>query len=113
MAASVQAGMIVDIDASPTISDGTAGGVEAGSITFPLCSELVDEWTLVSEEKICEALRLVIDTEHQLIEGAAAVAIAAGIEAGEAHPNQTIAVVSCGANISTSMLQVALSSASR
>jgi threonine dehydratase len=111
MAASVRAGEIIEIDALPTISDGTAGGIEPGSITFPLCSELVDDWVLVSEEQICEALRLVIDTEHQLIEGAAAVAVAAAIEAGKANPGQTIAVVSCGANISTSTLRVALDSA--
>jgi threonine dehydratase len=108
MAASVRAGTIVDIAALPTLSDGTAGGVEPDSITFPLCSELVDEWVLVTEEKISEALRLVIDTEHQLIEGAAAVAVAAGIEAGRARPDQTMVVVSCGANISTSTLRVAL-----
>jgi threonine dehydratase len=108
MAASVAAGEIVEIDALPTISDGTAGGVEPGTITFPLCTELVDEWILVEEDKIHEALRLVIDTEHQLVEGAAAVAIAAAIEAGRTRPDQTIAVVSCGANISTSTLRTAL-----
>jgi threonine dehydratase len=108
MAASVRAGKIVEIDALPTISDGTAGGIEPDAITFPLCTELVDEWVLVSEERICEALRLTIDTEHQLIEGAAATAVAAAIEIGRAQRNQTIAVVSCGANISTSTLRTAL-----
>lgn len=108
MAASVRAGRIVEIDALPTISDGTAGGIEPGSVTFPLCRELVDEWVLVSEQQIHEALRLTIDTEHQLIEGAAATAIAAAIEYGRAHPEQTIAAVSCGANISTSTLRIAL-----
>jgi threonine dehydratase len=111
MAASVHGGKLVEIDALPTISDGTAGGIEPDAITFPLCTELVDEWILVSEERICEALRLTIDTEHQLIEGAAATAVAAAIEAGQAPPNQTIAVVSCGANISTSTLRTALGSA--
>jgi threonine dehydratase len=111
MAASVHAGRIVEIDALPTISDGTAGGIEPEAITFPLCTELVDEWVLVSEDQICEALQLTIDTEHQLIEGAAATAIAAAIETGQARPNQTIAVVSCGANISTSTLRTALGSA--
>jgi threonine dehydratase len=112
MAASVRAGEIVEIDALPTISDGTAGGIEPGSITFPLCTELVDEWVLVSEEQIYEALRLTIDTEHQLIEGAAATALAAAIESGTSHPDQTIAVVSCGANISASTLRAALGSGS-
>jgi len=108
MAASVRAGTIVDVDARPTISDGTAGGVEPGAITLPLCTELVDEWVLVSEEQIYEALRMAIDTEHQLVEGAAATAIAAALETGRAHPGRTIAAVSCGANISTATLRRAL-----
>lgn len=110
MAASVRAGEIIEIKARPTISDGTAGGIEPGAITFPLCAELVDDWLLVSEEQIYEALRLTIDTEHQLIEGAAAAAIAAAIEFGRANPKQTLAAVSCGANISTSTLRIALGS---
>jgi threonine dehydratase len=111
MAASIRAGEVVEVEALPTISDGTAGGIEPGTITLPLCTELVDEWMLVGEEQIHQALRLTIDTEHQLIEGAAAAALAAGIEAGRARQGQTIAVVSCGANISTSALRVALDSA--
>lgn len=112
MAASVQAGSIVEVDALPTISDGTAGGIEPGAITFPLCTELVDDWELVSEHQIHQALQLTIDTEHQLIEGAAGAALAAAIAYGRSHPGQTIAVVSCGANISTSTLRTALGPAS-
>ncbi|MFT3873197.1 MAG: pyridoxal-phosphate dependent enzyme [Nocardioides sp.] len=108
MAASVKAERVVDVDAQPTISDGTAGGIESGAVTLPLCRELVDEWMLVTEGQIHEALQLVIDTEHQLVEGAAATAIAAALQAGPLRPGQTIAVVSCGANISTSTLRVAL-----
>lgn len=48
MAASVRAGAIINIETSPTLSDGTAGGIEPGSITYPLCRDLVDEWVLVS-----------------------------------------------------------------
>ena len=36
---SVKAGEILDLPSLPTLSDGTAGGVEAGSITFPLCRQ--------------------------------------------------------------------------
>jgi threonine dehydratase len=111
MAASVQAGKIVQIDALPTISDGTAGGVEAGSITLPLCTELVDEWVLIEEPEIHSALRFMIDTEHQLIEGAAAMAIAAGLKAGHNCGGQAIVIVSCGANISSTALAGALASA--
>lgn len=111
MAASVRAGLVTQVSAAPTISDGTAGGVEEGSITLPLCTELVDEWMLIDEPDICSALRFVIDTEHQLIEGSAALAVAAALRAGRAAPGQTIAVVSCGANISADVLARAITSA--
>jgi threonine dehydratase len=111
MAAAVEAGRIVEIDASPTFSDGTAGGVEPGSMTFPLCSELVDDWLLVSEAQLCSAVSLAIDVEHQLLEGAAGVALAAGLATAAERADQTIAVVCCGANISSSTLQQVLSRA--
>ncbi len=108
MAASVRAGKVVQVDALPTISDGTAGGVEEGSITLPLCTELVDEWVLVTEPEIHAALRLMIDTEHQLVEGAAAMAVAAGLKAARGSAGQTLVVVSCGANISSATLATAI-----
>jgi threonine dehydratase len=115
MAASVRAGEVVQVDALPTISDGTAGGVEEGSITLPLCTELVDEWALIQEPDIHAALRFMIDTEHQLVEGAAAMAIAAGLTAGltAGHNSrgQAIVIVSCGANISAATLAEAIASA--
>jgi threonine dehydratase len=111
MAASVRAGRVTQVSAGPSISDGTAGGVEEGSVTLPLCTELVDEWMLIDEPDICSALRFVIDTEHQLVEGSAALAIAAGLRAGRSLPGQTVAIVSCGANISADVLASALNSA--
>jgi threonine dehydratase len=109
MAASVKAGEVTQVDALPTISDGTAGGLEEGSITLPLCAELVDDWVLVTEREIHSALRLMIDTEHQLIEGAAALAIAAGLKTarGGSGGGATV-IVSCGANISSKALAEAL-----
>jgi threonine dehydratase len=111
MAASVRAGRVAEISARPTISDGTAGGVEEGSVTLPLCTELVDEWMLIEEPDIGSALRFVIDTEHQLVEGSAAMAISAGLRAGRAAPGERIVIVSCGANIAADLLARALASA--
>ena len=108
MAASVRAGEIVQIDADQTLSDGTAGSVEAGSITFQLCRELVDDWVLVDEDAIRDALRIVIDTEHQLIEGSAALAFAAARERRTSLAGKRVAVVSCGGNMSSATLAAAL-----
>ncbi|NUR98515.1 MAG: pyridoxal-phosphate dependent enzyme [Kribbellaceae bacterium] len=108
MAASVRAGEIVQVPAKQTLSDGTAGSVEPGSITFELCRELVDDWVLVGEDAIRDALRLVIDTEHQLIEGSAALAFAAARERRTELAGQRVAVVSCGGNMSSRTLVSAL-----
>jgi threonine dehydratase len=108
MAESVRAGAIVQVDAGETLSDGTAGSVEAGSITFDLCRELVDDWVLVSEDAISSALRTVIDTEHQLVEGSAAMAFAAARARRSELEGQRVAVVSCGGNISSATLVAAL-----
>jgi threonine dehydratase len=108
MAASVEAGKVVQVDAQDTLSDGTAGSVEPGSITFGLCRELVDEWVLVSEDAISAALRMVIDTEHQLVEGSAAMVFAAARARRAELEGARIAVVSCGGNISSSTLVAAL-----
>ena len=74
---SIRAGRLVDVPDEPTLSDGTAGNVEPGSITFPLCRDLIDELVLVSEAEIAAAMRDVMLADHMVIEGAAGVAVAA------------------------------------
>lgn len=108
MAASVAEGRIVAPPAEPTLSDGTAGSVTPGAVTFPLCQRLVDEWVLVSEDEISDALRFVIDEHHQLIEGAAAAAVAGAIRLGDSLSGARVAIVSCGANIGADTLARAL-----
>jgi len=104
MAASVQAGRIVELPALPTLSDGSAGGIEPDSITFALCRDLVDEYVLVSEEEIGAALRLALDPLHYQIEGAAAVALAGLVQRPDYLRGRRAAVILCGANISLATL---------
>jgi threonine dehydratase len=89
----------------PTLSDGTAGGIEAGAITFPLCRAVVDEWVEVTEEGIAAAMRVFIDSEQQPIEGAAGVAIAALLARREDVVDKNVAVIICGGNVSEEVLQ--------
>jgi threonine dehydratase len=108
MAKSVQAGRILTLESLPTLSDGTAGGVEQDAITFPLCQQLVDDYILVSEEEIRHAMRLCIQTHHMLIEGAAAVPLAALVQTPERFRDKTVVVVLCGANVSLETLKAIL-----
>jgi threonine dehydratase len=104
MIASIRAGRITAVEASPTLSDGTSGGLEQDAVTFPLCARGVDAWMTVTETEIAHAVRDTIDDVHQLVEGAAGVAIAAAGRYAVDHPNARIAVVSCGGNIGSATL---------
>jgi len=108
MIESVRAGKILDVPSSPTLSDGTAGGVEAGSITFDLCRDLVDEFVTVTEDEIAGALRECLDAHHMLIEGAAAVPLAAWTKIGSRFAGRHAVVVLCGANIDLDTLRSVL-----
>jgi threonine dehydratase len=108
MAKSIEAGHILDLPSEPTLSDGTAGGIEAGSMTFALCKQLVDEFVLVSEQQIAAAMRQYMAVEQHQIEGAAGVAIAALLSRRAAISGLKIAVIICGGNISKATLDSVL-----
>ena len=99
MAASVNAGRIVDVKTHDTLSDGTAGGIEKGAITLEPCRDLVDEWVLVSEAEIEDALVRIFDRQRLVIEGAAAVTVAGFIKMAPQLSGKTVALVICGGNI--------------
>jgi threonine dehydratase len=106
MALSQQAGEIVGLDEpKETLSDGSAGGLEPGAITFDLCRELVDDYLLVSEEEIAAAIRWMVDKHHKIVEGAAGVALGAFMNQPQRFAGQKVAIVICGANISTATLK--------
>ena len=104
MAHSVEAGEILELPSAPTLSDGTAGGIEPGAITFDLCKELVDDYVLIDEPEIAAAMRTFMDSQHQLIEGAAAVAIAAMLANAADLKGHKVVILVCGANISRESL---------
>ncbi|MBD2465837.1 threonine/serine dehydratase [Oscillatoria sp. FACHB-1407] len=105
MAESIKAGQLVQMESLPTLSDGTAGGIEPGAITFDLCRTLVDDFVLVTETEIQAAIRLLIENHHLLIEGAAGTAIAAFLQRKEQLRDKTVVIVICGANISLEVLK--------
>ena len=102
---SIEIGKLVgDLPSLPTISDGTAGGIEDGSITFEACQELVDGWVTVTEDEIKRNMLEFMDKHHMLIEGAAAVPIAAFLKTKEEYIGKNVVLVLCGANIGVESL---------
>jgi threonine dehydratase len=99
MLGALEAGAIVDIEERPTLSDATAGAVEQGAVTFPICQQVIDETATVTEGEIAAAMRLVAESDHWMVEGAAGVALAGLVKRAEAYRDKTVAVVLCGRNI--------------
>jgi threonine dehydratase len=108
MAESIKAGKIIEMETFPTLSDATAGGIEPGAITFDICKELVDDYILVSEQEIKDAIITLIKTQHLLVEGAAGVALAALLKNAKQFHGKNVVVVLSGANISLDTLKTLL-----
>ncbi len=108
MAESIKSGRIIDMETSPTLSDATAGGITPHAITFEICQQLVDDYILVSEEEIKQAIITIMKTQHLLIEGAAGVALASLLKKAESWRNKNVVVVLSGANISIDTLKKVL-----
>ena len=108
MAASVRAGRLLesgrDVPFEPTLADAVAGGVEEGAVTFALCGELVDAWVLLDEEDIAAAMRRVLGERFALVEGSAALPVAA---LSQLDPGLgSVGLVLSGAGISREGLRV-------
>ena len=102
---SLRAGKILDLPSQPTLSDGSAGGVEAGAITFDICRKVLDDPVKVNEDAIAQAMRDIFTHEHLLIEGAAGAAVAGFRERQKDYRGQNVVIILCGANLAPDTLK--------
>jgi threonine dehydratase len=99
---SMQAGGDCRVADRATLSDATAGNLEAGAITIDLCRKLVDDCVLVSEQDIADGVRDLALQNQMVVEGAAGVAVSGCRRYLELHPeyaHAVSAVVLCGGHI--------------
>ncbi|NOT75253.1 MAG: threonine/serine dehydratase [Cyclobacteriaceae bacterium] len=101
----IKAGEIIEVAEKPTLSDGTAGGIEKGTITFEICQRCIDTYVLVTEDEIAESMKLVLKHHHQIIEGSAGVAVASLIKMKDNYKNKNSAILICGGNVSEAVLK--------
>lgn len=98
----VAANKVVECPCLPTLSDGSAGDIENGSITLDYCANLVDAWAIVNEGDIASAIVGMFTQHRKVLEGAAAVAVA-GFQVDriwrDANSVHTAVIVACGGNI--------------
>jgi threonine dehydratase len=103
MAAAMEAGRPVTIDAATTIADGIAVR-RAGDLTVPMVERYVDEIVLVDEDEIASAILMLLEREKTLAEGAGAAALAALLQHRTSLQGAHTAVLVCGGNIDVTLL---------
>ncbi|MDE0054303.1 MAG: hydroxyectoine utilization dehydratase EutB [Gammaproteobacteria bacterium] len=102
MAASLTAGLPVDVTESESLADSLGGGIGLHNrYTFELVRDLVDDLVLVTEDEIYRAMRTLFLTERLVVEGAAAVGHAA-LLAGRITLDGPGAVIVTGNNVDMS-----------
>ena len=99
MKASIDAAELVAFAEKPTFADALAGGIEAGSITFSLCRQYVDDWIAVEEGAIVEAMAAIQDAHGRIVEGAGAVALAGMLTDRGRFAGRNVVCVVSGGNI--------------
>jgi threonine dehydratase len=105
MLVSIRAKKIVEIDEKKTLADGVAGGIEPGSITFPLCQEYVDGYLTVTERLIKNSIALLYKKHRKVVEGAGALSLAGLMKAKDAFRGKKVVLVVSGGNIAPDLFQ--------
>lgn len=99
MHASLAAGHPVEIEELPTLADSLGGGIGLDNrYTFSMTRDRCDHLHLLSEASIANAIRHAYREERLVLEGAAAVGIAALLD-GLIEPRGPIVVVVSGRNV--------------
>lgn len=83
---------VIELD---SLADGLAGKMEANSLTIPGVREMADDILLVSESSIEDAIQYAWERHHEIIEGSAAVALAA-VMTGKIFGSPTVIIISGG-----------------
>ncbi|MHA1966435.1 MAG: threonine/serine dehydratase [Candidatus Hodarchaeales archaeon] len=102
---SIKAGKIIKMESKQTLSDGTAGGIEPNAITFHLCQRLVNQYFTINEDEIANAIRLILEQHHMIIEGAAGLTVAGFLKNKDHFKGKNVVLILCGANIGIDQLK--------
>jgi threonine dehydratase len=101
----LQAGKPMLVEEQATLADSLGGGIGVDNqYTFKMVRELVDDFVLVSEVEIAEAIRHAYWQERQIIEGSGAVGIAALLSGRVVAEGPTVVLLS-GGNIDMALHQ--------
>ena len=100
MKASLDAGRPVQVEEMASLADSLGGGIGLdNAVTFRMCRDLLDDVLLLSEAEIAAGMRHAHAEEREVIEGAAAVGIAALLSGRLGKQDGPVAVILSGRNV--------------
>jgi threonine dehydratase len=104
MKKSVEAGEVVEVEATDTIADGIAVK-HPGKVTMPIIREFVDDIVEVTEEEIARAIFFAVQNNRLVVEGAGAAGLAALLAKKiKFNSGDNVCAVLCGGNIDPNLL---------
>jgi threonine dehydratase len=98
-----KAGKIVEVDSVNTVADGLAARKPL-DLTFRIIEKYVDDILLVTEQEIGEAVLALLHEAHILAEPSGGASLAALLSKYHPKPEEKVAVIVSGANISIDYL---------
>ncbi len=104
---SIKNNKIVAPSTIDTISDATAGGIEADALTYHICKEHISGFELSTEEEIKKAIPFTIKYHHTLIEPSSALPIAALLNSKK-YAGKKVVLVLTGKKIDINLLKMVL-----
>lgn len=104
----MKVGTIIGVQEKETLSDGTAGGIDDNALTLSICQDVISTTVTVTENEIANAMKLVYDHHHYIVEGAAGVALASLFKNASKYKNKNVVVILCGGNISKDKFNLAM-----
>jgi len=96
---SVKANKIIEMETFPTLADTCAGGVDPDSITLELLQKYADEITLLTEEEIANAIRILFEHHRLVVEGSGALSVGGLLELKDSFKGKKVVLAICGRNI--------------
>ncbi len=97
MKTSIENGKLTRLKTIDTFADGIAVK-EVGDLTYKICREVVDDYILVPEGKICSTILGLYNEEAIVVEPAGAVSIAALDQLKDQLKGKNVAIIVCGGN---------------
>jgi len=90
---------IETVEVLPNLAEGLSGKIDLQSITLSLTRRLFDNFLLVNDDEIARAVAYCYNVHGEVVEGAAAVGLAALLGNKEEHLGRSVGVLITGGNI--------------